>query len=356
MPIPSRWSDVQRQGDVSFRPGEGPFWQGVDARDPWWHPQAIWAADFAGGRYAGAASTLTGLLTTTRASTHELVAPDGTIRSFPVNALARIDGLGAYIGGAATNYFLNSAAPATQTIALPSTGKYTLAVVGAGSVALAAGTATLAGAGTASAGAPLTVDVSAIGTVECTVTGTPTRVDLQKLGFAAPPIPTAGAAATRNASDVAAASFGWFGAAGLGDGFTVLADFDLGHTGEGANRYVFDFSNGTENERATLLFSTADTMQLTTNRAGPVWGFTVPGAFTPGPVRCAARFVDGAWRLASTGRAAVASALTGKMPVDLDRLIVGKRWAGTGHLNEIVRELQIARPLSDAEMDQWIGS
>jgi len=99
------------------------------------------------------------------------------------------------------NYFLNSAAPATQTIDFTAlgTGDYTLSVYGAGTVTSADVGATGTGHGTASAGTDVTFNLSVAGTVSFTLSGgTPTYVQVEKKAFSTPPIVTAGASVTRD--------------------------------------------------------------------------------------------------------------------------------------------------------------
>lgn len=92
---------------------------------------------------------------------------------------------------AATNFFLNSNAPATQTIALTA-GQYTIAVVGTGSIALTGGST-----GTVTASAPLTFTTS--GSVTFTVSGSVTRAQVESGPRATSHIPTTVSAASRSA-------------------------------------------------------------------------------------------------------------------------------------------------------------
>lgn len=70
-----------------------------------------------------------------------------------------------------TNYFVNSAAAATQTTQSLAPGTYTIWCEGSnGSITVSAGTATITGAGTATPGAPVTFTVVTAGTVVLTVT------------------------------------------------------------------------------------------------------------------------------------------------------------------------------------------
>lgn len=79
-------------------------------RPLWTHPKAVWAADFKTNRYArlGRARSLPALVTCSRASSHLLAAPGSAFQAFANDTLARIDGLGAYIGGQVTNADLKS--------------------------------------------------------------------------------------------------------------------------------------------------------------------------------------------------------------------------------------------------------
>lgn len=99
---------------------------------------------------------------------------------------------------AATNYFLNSGAPATQTTASLGTGTYCCWVRGAGNIAIAGGTATITGGGSATAATPLVFAVTVAGTVVCTYTATLTFVQLENNAFPTSQIDTAGIAVTRN--------------------------------------------------------------------------------------------------------------------------------------------------------------
>lgn len=144
------------------------------------------------------------LISTSRASTGLAQWSDGHWSSFAANQ-PRITDQGVLIEQAATNLFLNSSAPVTQTITIGSTGSYTLTAWGSsGSVTVAAGTATGTGFGTATAsitGGSVTFNITVTGTITCTVSGSPLYVQVESGTFHTSPIITAGSSATR-AADV----------------------------------------------------------------------------------------------------------------------------------------------------------
>ncbi len=165
------------------------------------YPGASHVLDFAASYYrtpqrvvSDLDSVFPGTFSRTGAGTAERV--DGSIAAF-ATGVPRITDRGLLLEMQRTNLFLNSTAPATQTISLPATGNYTITVWGTGSVAVAAGTATITGAGTATAGAPVTINCSAIGTVTATVSGSLVGVNVEQGGTGTSLIVTGGATATR---------------------------------------------------------------------------------------------------------------------------------------------------------------
>jgi len=107
--------------------------------------------------------------------------------------------LGYLAEGARTNYFLQSLAPATQTIATLATGTYTTSVGAGGTLTISAGTATITGGGTATSTTPLTFVVTVSGTVVATVASAPAWGQVELGAFASSLIPTTTVAVTRNA-------------------------------------------------------------------------------------------------------------------------------------------------------------
>ena len=192
-------------------------------------------------------------ITFTRASTATYTDIIGTIQTAAINvALFDFDPvthkpLGLLLEAPATNYLLNSGAPATQTTASLSTGTYTLWMDGTGSATTSAGTATITGAGTASSGVVNTFVVTVAGTVTVTVSGSPTRFQLENSGGRSSYIPTVGSTVTR-AQDYASISLGsWYASPG-----TINVEFSPSQPGSsyqgiaelitsGADRWVYRF-------------------------------------------------------------------------------------------------------------------
>ena len=104
----------------------------------------------------------------------------------------------------ATNYFLQSDTPATQTISL-AVGTYTLWLDGAtgDSITSAAGTAAGTGFGAATPGTPNIFSITTAGTVTFTVAGTPIRAQVENSPVPTSYIPTTTAPITRAAETLA---------------------------------------------------------------------------------------------------------------------------------------------------------
>jgi hypothetical protein len=149
------------------------------------------------GQQYGTIAELPGT-TFSRATTANVLTSAGFLLAVASGAL-RVSDAGLTVEPTRTNLFLNSTAPATQTITLSATGNYAISVLGSGSATVAAGTATITGAGAATAAAPLIINCTATGTITVTVAGGPTRVQVEAGGSTTTPIDTAGAPVQRNA-------------------------------------------------------------------------------------------------------------------------------------------------------------
>lgn len=156
------------------------------------------------------------------------------------------DGIGASLGSSyalayypgATNFFLNSNTPATQTITLNTPGSYTLSIIGAGSASIAAGTATGSGFGTATEGNPVTVTLTGAGSVDVTISGAVDWCQLEDNLFSTPMIATTGAPVTRDRCDLIIPSLTAWDNPG-----TLFADFQYSVANtEITNNAVFGFS------------------------------------------------------------------------------------------------------------------
>lgn len=171
---------------------------------------------------------------------------------------------------AATNFLLNSTAPATQTTGSLAANTYTLWVDGPGSATITAGTGAATGLGTATQGAPLAITVTSAGTFNVTVTGTLTRFQLEGTTYAAGVvssfIATAGTTQTRQADRLlwvptaSPGGSGLFGATG-----TLLFLFMVPHALPGTTgaNMLAELSDGTSSNRyAVAIPSSANTLRF----------------------------------------------------------------------------------------------
>lgn len=426
-------------------------------RPLWTHRKAVWAADFKTNRYArlSRARSLSALVTCARASSHLLADLNGNYQTFGNDTLARLDGVGAYIGGQATNLLsytqdfsnaywtknnvtiASSAQPsplaganmqsATEAATNSSHGlqlntSLSTSTRYVGSVCAKAGTKSkivlgfFTNSGTknfvaefdlstgvvsqsAVVGASGWTNTSASiaplanGGYRCSIAGTsPTAIvgqsfqigltDGQSIvgatgvpsysGSASnyvymwqadlttpivcPPIAVpAGGPGVCNASDVRATDMSWLGAAGLGaNGLSVLASLNFSHVGDGVARRVVNFSDGTNSNELRLGIDSSGLMRLS-SIVGGVGQVSLPISVAPGVGRykVAANFIQGAWYLVdSAGNNAGIG--TGNAPAAISDMRVAQDATGGSALNDVLEQLQVCRPLTQAEAQAWL--
>ena len=155
--------------------------------------RAVVHIDFVGGRYyaQGGQRRIGDVLTLTRGSSKTAQTLAGDIVTFGTGQPAITD-QGILIEEQRTQLLAYPSAPQVETITL-TTGQHAISCYGTGSYTVAAGTATITGAGAATQAAPLVFNVTTAGTVTLTPTGSLTRVQLEKGGFATSHIATGGA-------------------------------------------------------------------------------------------------------------------------------------------------------------------
>jgi len=129
---------------------------------------------------------------------------------------------------ARTNYLLNSATPATQTVSLTA-NTYTLWITGAGSVALSGGPT-----GTATAGAPVTFTLASTTSVTFTITGTVSFFQCENGSFPTSKIYTWTAARSRSGTQMSVATSAF---PTLGSEYLIYCDYWLKETS--GTSYIF---------------------------------------------------------------------------------------------------------------------
>lgn len=183
-------------------------------------------------------------LTVTRASTGYAQDTSGNWWPFASN-VARITNKGLLVEESRTNLFLNSQAPATQTITVVNGSTYTASVYGTATLTLSG-----AGSGTVTQGSPVTFTA---GSTSLTVTvtgagGTFQNAQVELGSFATSPIPTSGSAAARAADVVTVTHPPAFGSA-----YTLYASgVPEAPSGYGTAQKILEVDDGTTNNRVNL--------------------------------------------------------------------------------------------------------
>lgn len=152
--------------------------------------------------------------------------------------------------------------------------------------------------------------------------------------------------------------FDGYDAAGLASGNTVLFEMSLSELASGTNRHLLNIAGGSGEHQAVYLDGVTNELRIATKKGGAM-PFTIGVPMVAaGNVRVAARFVDGSYRLRRSGGGVSVgtSAVTGAMPSPLTTIHLGQADNLSGHLNGIVKQVQICRPLTDSEMDSWVAA
>ncbi|HEY4343631.1 MAG TPA: hypothetical protein VGN05_04750 [Parvibaculum sp.] len=443
----SIFSAFPAAGPSSWALGDKPVWRGgTPANAGWWHPKSVFAADFVKARYArqGANSDFASAFSFARSSTALLADASGIRQTFAADALARISGVGAYIGGASTQLltapsdFSNAAwtksagcvvaeetgyqtlsdtsasvmATFTQRVAHAAdtqvrtawvllrkdsvantaralwfdcpgdgSGRRRLVLINTATGAYAASFATL------SEGALAVRDLGYAWLVSCAYVNNGSATSVQIIviparradigdsgstpsltgsvsvygsgvivGTAFPPF----LSGAKLADDLRAAAsgsdpFAGFAAGNLGNGLSILAAVNLSRSGDGAVRPVAEFSDGTATNRLRFYIDSDDRPAAQVVSGGSVLATAkLSVVLTPGRAVLAATYdpASGLYLACKTGLAEASAALSG-MPSGLAALRLGSSLGGN-YLNDLVEQMQVCRPLSQAEAKDWV--
>ncbi len=162
------------------------------------------------------------------------------------------------------------------------------------------------------------------------------------------------AAGTRFADDVRASSFGWFAAAGLQGGATVLAVPNWSHIGDGANRPLFEYSDGTAANLVRAYIDAADKPRLKIVSGGVTQAdIALVASVVTGRVPLAFGWsAEGGYIVDGDGNAATFGAVV--LPTGLSQKRIGGSVA-SNFLNDRLERLCASRPLTQAEAQLWVS-
>lgn len=232
----------------------------------------------------------TGLFTDAPGSAYTICAPDTPC--FRPNGLMNFQG--------ATNYLLNSDAPASQTTGPLAAGTYVLWVIGTGSATPSAGTATgCSGFATTVAGTPTVFTCLGPGSVNIAVSGALTRFQLENSlygtsHYATSYIPATSAPATRQPDIILVAIAGQ-------PSVTMAAAYVPMGAGARDTQTILQLDEGDNNQRYDLDLGNG------MSAVGP--GLTAAGAGQP--LLSNGSPIDGAWHTGVAGKMAFEVSSTG---------------------------------------------
>lgn len=303
---------------------------------------ALLDLDFARDRYAssGMLIPLATATTFSRASVADWRDAAGTGFSTQAgNNVLRRDGRGALIEESRTNLFLNSFAPATQTITVVNGTTYTVSR-GSG-----AGSVTLSGAmtGTPTDGTPVTAAASST-SLTVTVSGSVGYVNVEAASSALSPISTAGSSATR-AADVLTAPVtlgGDFTAVFIGQSPVTTSGARLFSIGASVAEHIAVRRTG-----ATSLTIESFTGNVNRGGTGGLPGFNAGVRFA-----AAARLQSGVLGLSVSG-SALQTATPTALPT-LTTLNIGSLPGGSAQINGFVeRVIVFPTAVNDATLQSY---
>lgn len=162
------------------------------------------------------------------------------------------------------------------------------------------------------------------------------------------------AAGTRPADDIRASSFGWFFAAGLQNGATVLAVPNWTHVGDGISRPLFEYSDGTAANFVRAYIDATDKPRLKIV-SGNVMQADVALTATVSAGRMPLAFgwsAEGGYVVDDSGNAATFGAIV--LPTGLSQKRIGGSVA-SNFLNDRLEQLCVSRPLPKAEAQSWVS-
>lgn len=258
--------------------------------------------------------------------------------------------VGLLLEGGRTNYFINSEAPATQTITVTARA-YTLSFYGTGSVVLSGtATATVNGSGAYPTRTTYTFTPTA-GSLTLTLSGTVSYPQLEAGDTATSYIPAYAANGVRSAESLYIVSPSWINAT---EG-SLLTVFDIKATSPSTTSYVATLSDGTSNNVVSTTCSnslkcsgniiTAAAQAITT-------GASITANTT---IKDVVSYKTGANSHASNGTIETTQLFIDQTaPSGLNRLDIGARFDGTRYMNSHVRMFKYFNKAKTSDFEQKV--
>jgi hypothetical protein len=170
-----------------------------------------------------------------------------------------------------------------------------------------------------------------------------------------PPAGTPGDS-TRVADAATAANFTWFTGANLGTtGGSILLTPNISHVGDGVSRPLLEFDDGTSNNRVTVYLTATDKPKVDIISGGVSQAsVNLTTSVTTGTDKLAVGWSASGGYITNGTETVTFGAIT--LPTGLNAMLLGDTVSTSNAMNDIYRQVQITKPLTQARAKAWAGS
>lgn len=170
-----------------------------------------------------------------------------------------------------------------------------------------------------------------------------------------PPAGTPGDS-TRVADAATAANFTWFTGANLGTtGGSILLTLNISHVGDGVSRPLLEFDDGTSNNRVTVYLTATDKPKVDIISGGVSQAsVNLTTSVTTGTDKLAVGWSASGGYITNGTETVTFGAIT--LPTGLNAMLLGDTVSTSNAMNDIYRQVQITKPLTQARAKAWAGS